>query len=93
MREFVHVNNSTLKSMRTKKCCEILPYEKDEIRDSIAGLLDAMMQWKAIKDMGQWIRNEFGLWHGYFKLVEACGAGQSHVLTIHLWYQQFHDLI
>jgi hypothetical protein len=24
--------------------------------------------------VGQWIRNEFGLWQGNFKLVEICGA-------------------
>ncbi len=31
-------------SMKMKKCREILPYEKDEVRDNIAGLWDVMMR-------------------------------------------------
>ena len=44
------------------------------------------------RSVGQWIRNEFGLWHGNFKLVEACGAavpfdadGASGVIIEAVW--------
>jgi len=41
MQEFVHPNMGTPKRMKMKKYYEILPYEKDEIRDSVARLCDA----------------------------------------------------
>ena len=45
MREFAYQNIYTLKSMKMKKCCEILPYLEAEIRNSIAGLWDVMIRW------------------------------------------------
>ena len=43
-------------------------------------------------NLGQWIRNEFGLWHGNFKLLESCRArfpfdadGASEIIIRSVW--------